>query len=175
MPDLSTFPTAKRQGKTFGSERQFAPIEGQIQRAISRIAESDCPVLIVGEHGVGKRTIAAQIHAQSHRSRSQFTEIPGATADAQNILSAFSTKGTVYLTEIANLSPALQELIVSTYFHSREAQSCRLLCGTRRELIEDVKTSRMREDFYYQVSTVTLRISPLRCRRAEILSITDGL
>jgi DNA-binding NtrC family response regulator len=175
MPDIATIPSAKRQAKPFVSERPFAPIEGQIQRAISRIAESDCPVLIVGEHGVGKRTIATQIHVQSHRSRSQFTEIPGATADAQNILSAFSTRGTVYLTEIANLSPALQELIVNTYFHSKEAQSCRLLCGTRHELIEDVKTSRMREDFYYQVSTVTLRISPLRCRRAEILSITDGL
>ncbi len=129
--------------------RQFAPIEAQIQRAISRIAESDCPVLIVGEHGVGKRTIAAQIHAQSHRSRSSITEIPCADADAQGILAAFSTKGTVYLTEIADLSLALQELIVNTYFHSGQTQSCRLLCGTSRELIEEVKASRMREDFYY--------------------------
>ena len=175
MADLTTIQSAKRQAKPFVSERQFAPIEGQIQRAISRIAESECPVLIVGEHGVGKRTIAAQIHVQSHRSRSNFTELPGAATDAQNILSAFSTKGTVYLTEIANLSLALQELIVNTYFHSEQTQSCRLLCGTSRELIEDVKTSRMREDFYYLVSTVTLRISPLRCRKAEILSITDGL
>ena len=175
MADLATIPSAKRQAKPSVSEKQFAPIEGQIQRAISRIAASDCPVLIVGEHGVGKRTIATQIHVQSHRSRNNFTEIPGATVDAQNILSAFSTRGTLYLTEIANLSPALQELIVSTYFHSEQTQSCRLLCGTSRELIEDVKTSRMREDFYYLVSNVTLRISPLRCRKAEILSISDGL
>ena len=175
MADLTTIQSAKRQAKPFISERPFAPIEGQIQRAISRIAESDCPVLIVGEHGVGKRTIAAQIHVQSHRSRCNFTEIPSAAADAQNILAAFSTRGTVYLTEIANLSLALQELIINTYFHSEQSQSCRLLCGTSRELIEDVKTSSMREDFYYLVSTVTLRISPLRCRKAEILSITDGL
>ena len=175
MPDLPTMPPAKRQAKPFASERQIAPIEGQILRAISRFAESDCPVLIVGERGVGKRTIAAQIHVQSHRSRANFTEIACATADAHNILSAFATKGTVYLTDIADLNPTLQELIVNTYFHSERAQSCRLLCGTSRELIEDVKTSRMREDFYYRVRTVTLHISPLRCRKAEILSITDGL
>jgi DNA-binding NtrC family response regulator len=175
MAAITTLQNAKRQAKPFVSERQFAPVEGQIQRAISRIAESDCPVLVVGEHGVGKRTIAVQIHMQSHRSRGNFTEIPGATADAQNILSAFSTKGTVYLTEVANLSLALQELIINTYFHSEQAQCCRLLCGTSSELIEDVKTSRMREDFYYLVSNVTLHISPLRCRKAEILSISDGL
>jgi DNA-binding NtrC family response regulator len=175
MADMTTIPSAKRQAKPIVSERQFAPIEVRIQRAISRIADSDCPVLIVGERGVGKRTIAAQIHVQSHRSRSNFTEIPSAAADAQNILEAFSTRGTVYLTEIASLSQALQELIINTYFHSEKAQSCRLLCGTSRELIEDVKTSRMREDFYYLASTVTLRISPLRCRKAEILAITDGL
>ncbi len=175
MAGSATIQSAKRQAKPFLPARQFTPIEGQIQRAIARIAESDCPVLIVGEHGVGKRTIASQIHAQSHRSRSNFTEIPSVDADVQTILSAFSTKGTVYLTEISDLSLALQDLIINAYFHSEETQNSRLLCGTSRELIEDVKTSRMREDFYYLVSTVTLRISPLRCRKSEILSIADDL
>ena len=157
-----------------GQAKPFAPIEAQVQRAIARIAVSDCPVLIVGEHGVGKRTIAAQIHAQSHRSRSSFTEIQSAHADAQAILAAFSTKGTVYLAEIGDLSVALQEVIIDTYFRSEQAQS-RLVCGTSRELLEEVKTWRMREDFYYLVSAVTLRIPPLRCRKSEILSIADEL
>jgi len=159
----------KRQSKP------FAPIEMQIQRAIARIAESDCPVLIVGEHGVGKRSIAEQIHAQSHRTRSAYTEIRSKDADAQAILSAFSTRGTLYLAEIGDLSLALQELIVNTYFRSGQQQSSRLLCGTSRELLEEVKTWRMREDFYYLVSAVSLRISPLRCRKSEILSIADDL
>ena len=158
-----------------GQAKPFAPIEAQIQRAITRIAVSDCPVLIVGEHGVGKRTIAAQIHAQSHRSRNTFTEIHSAHADAQAIQSAFSTKGTVYLAEIGDLSLALQEQIIDAYFHSEQAQSSRLICGTSRELLEEVKSWRMREDFYYLVSAVTLRISPLRCRKSEILSIADEL
>lgn len=175
MAGSATLQSVKRQAKPFASARQFAPLEGHIQRAIARIAESDCPVLIVGEHGAGKRTIAAQIHVQSHRSRSNFTEISSLDADVQNLLAAFSTRGTVYLAEIADLSPALQELIVNTYFHQEPAQNCRLLCGTSRELLEEVKSSRMSEVFYYLVSTVTLHISPLRCRRSEILSIADNL
>jgi DNA-binding NtrC family response regulator len=163
---------AKRQTKPSAA---ISPIEAQIQRAIARIAESDCPILIVGERGVGKRSVAEQIHAQSHRSRGVYTEICSADADAQVLLSAFSTKGTVYLSEIGDLSLALQELIVNSYFHSEEAQKSRLLCGTSRELLEEVKTWRMKEDFYYLVSAVTLRISPLRCRKSEILSIADDL
>jgi DNA-binding NtrC family response regulator len=158
-----------------GLAKPFTPIEAQIKRAIARIAESDCPVLIVGEHGVGKRSIAAQIHAQSHQSRNTFTVIQSADADAQALQSAFSTKGTVYLAETGDLSLGLQELIIDQYFHSEQAQSSRLVCGTSRDLFEDVKTWRMREDFYYLVSAVTLRISPLRCRKSEILSIADDL
>jgi two-component system response regulator AtoC len=175
MAGITSIQNAKRHAKPFVSERQFAPIEGQIQRAIARIAESDCPVLIVGEHGVGKRSIAAQIHTQSHRSRSSYAEIPSADADAQTILTAFSTKGTVYLTEIGDLSLDLQELIISNYFHSGQTPNSRLLCGTSRELVEEIRSSRIREDFYYLISPVTLRISPLRCRKSEILSIADAL
>ena len=160
---------AKRQ------ERPLAPIEAQVKHAIARIAESDCPVLIVGEHGVGKRSIAGQIHIQSRRSRALYTEIRSADTNAEEILTAFSSKGTVYLAEVGDLNLALQELIANTYFHSGTTQSSRLLCGTSRELLEDVKSWRMRENFYYLVSAVTLRIPPLRCRKSEILSIADNL
>jgi two-component system response regulator AtoC len=175
MASSATIQNVKRQTRTAGTVRPFAPVEAQTQRAIARIAESDCPVLIVGEPGVGKRSIAVQIHAQSHRSRGLFTEIHGAEASAESILSAFSTRGTIYLAEIGDLSLALQELIIDTYFHSEQVQSSRLLCGTSRELLEEVKTWRMREDFYYLISAVSLRISPLRCRKSEILSIAEDL
>ena len=129
-----------------------------MQRAIARIAESDCPVLIMGEHGAGKRSIAAQIHALSNLSRSAFQEIRCGDTNAQALLAALSTRGTVYLVEITDLSLSLQELIVNTYFRSEQAPTCRLLCGSSRELLEEVKSWRMKEDFYYLVSAVTLRI-----------------
>jgi DNA-binding NtrC family response regulator len=69
----------------------------------------------------------------------------------------------------------MQELIVNTIFAPNRSQACRLLCGSSRELLEEVKSRRMREDFYYLVSAVTLRIPPLRCRKSEILSIADEL
>lgn len=169
MADSTTIQLAKRQS------HPSSPIELQVQRAIARIADSDCPVLIVGEHGVGKRSIAAQIHAQSHRARGGYIEIPSSEVSPTELMRALATRGTVYLSEVGDLSLSIQEVMIDEYFRSEGAQSSRLLCGTSRELIGDVKASRMREDFYYLVSAVTLRISPLRCRKSEILSIADEL
>jgi two-component system, NtrC family, response regulator AtoC len=162
-------PVARKQVRLAGH------IDAQMQSAIACIAESDCPVLIVGERGVGKRSIAAQIHAQSHRSRRPFLEIHSADADDQTVLSAFSAKGTIYMAEIGELSLALQDLLVCTFFNGGQLHGSRLICGTSRELSEEVKTWRLREDFYYLVSAVMLRISPLRLRKSEILLIADEL
>ncbi len=151
------------------------PTEARIQHAIARIAESDCPVLILGEHGAGKRSVAAQIHAQSNLPRNAFQEIHCLDADAIALRSALSVRGTLYLSEIAELSLALQELLVNAYYRSEKAQTCRLLFGSSRDLAEEVKSWRMREDFYYHISAITLLIPPLRCRKHEILSIADVL
>ncbi len=169
MESTSTFQFAKR------TPRLLAPIEMHVQSTVSRIADSDCPVLIEGEHGAGKRSIAAQIHMQSHRSRGAFTEIQSQGAEASVVLSALAQKGTVYLSEIGDLSLDIQGLIVDSYFHAEQAPLGRLLCGTSRELSGEVKSLRMRDDFFYLVSGVTLRVSPLRCRKSEILSIADDL
>jgi len=69
----------------------------------------------------------------------------------------------------------MQELLVNSYFRSERVQSCRLLCGSSRDLPREVKSWRMREDFYYFVSAVTLQVPPLRCRKLEILPIADEL
>ncbi len=175
MAATATIQHGKRQSKASSLARSFVPVEPHIRHAIGCIAESGCPVLIVGEPGVGKRSIAAQIHALSALARGAFIEISSAEASAETILAALSIRGTVYLTEIGDLTLSLQELLLDVYFRSSETPTCRLLCGTSRELLEEVKTWRMREDFYYMVSAVSLRVSPLRCRRAEILSIAEEL
>jgi DNA-binding NtrC family response regulator len=151
------------------------PMKAGLQFVVDRIAESDCPVLILGEHGAGKRSMARQIHAQSNRSRCEFQEICCTDANAPTLRQALSANGTVYLPEITELSLSLQELLVNQYFHSVQGRACRLLCSSSRELQDEVKSWRMREDFYYLVSAVSLRIPPLRCRKSEILSISDEL
>ena len=146
-----------------------------MQRAIARIAECDCPVLILGERGVGKRSVAQQIHARSAHSRGDLHEIRCSEANTPALRAALSANGTVYLNEISELSISLQEFLVHTYLLSEQAQTCRLLCGSTHELLEEVKSWRMREDFFYLISAVTLRIPPLRCRKSEILSMADEL
>jgi DNA-binding NtrC family response regulator len=96
-------------------------------------------------------------------------------AGAAALTAALATNGTVYLYDVADLSIALQECIVDAYSRSEPAPACRLLCASSREPAEEFKLRRMREDFYYLVSAVTLRIPPLRCRKAEILSMAEEL
>lgn len=169
MASATTNQKGRRQGAS------FPPIQAQMRRAISRIAESDCPVLIAGEHGVGKRLIAEQIHAQSHRSRAAYLELEATDADPKSVRSALSSNGTLYLAEVGDLSLPLQELILDAYLHSERSQGCRLLFSTSRELQEEVRAWRMSEDFYYLASAITLHVSPLRCRKREILSMADEL
>jgi len=169
MTNISTVVGEKKHSK------RFALLAGQRLDAVSHIAESDSPVLIAGEHGVGKGLIAAEIHAMSHRARSGFVEIQSADADAEIVVAAISGKGTVYFAEIENLGLPLQELIVDSYLYTDWRNRARLLCGSDGELLDQVRQGRIREDFYYLVSGVTLRIFPLRFRKSEIISIADDL
>jgi two-component system, NtrC family, response regulator AtoC len=164
-----TLQDAERQAKA------AFPIGAQYRRTIVQLAESDCPVLIAGEASVGKRSVAELIHAQSHRSRSVFNEIRAVDCIPERMLSALSTRGTIYLCDVGDLSFEVQELLIENYFHGKEAFSVRLLCGTRRELLDEVKSRRMREDFFHLIAAVTFRIAPLRLRKAELLSIADDL
>lgn len=154
--------------------RAALTVEPRIRRALAGLAETDCPVLIAGEPGVGKQAIAAQIHALSPRSRAEFIQLSASDCSARRLLSALSNGGTVYLGEVTHLTAGLQEQIVAHYSHGKQPRS-RLLCGTTHELLDEIKARRMREDFYHLISAVTLRISPLRFRKTEILAIAEDL
>lgn len=123
--------------------------DAQLRGVVGHLAECECPVLIVGEHGAGKRFAATQIHLQSHRSRSTYQELNCIELDAQTILSALSTKKTVYLIEVADLDPSLQELLIRAYFLSDQPQNCHLVFGSSRELPEEVKSRRITFDSPY--------------------------
>lgn len=148
----------------------------QVRLAMAHIAESDCPVLILGEHGVGKRSAARQLHALSFRRQEPYTEVGCADLDEESLLPSLSTNGTLHLHEIAELSLPLQELVVQTYLEIQpSAPACRLLLSSSREPVDEVRSQRMNEQFYFFASAVTLRIPPLRCRKLEIPAIVDEL
>jgi two-component system, NtrC family, response regulator AtoC len=167
MATGATVQSAKRHAKA------LSPVVARFHRAIVRLAECGCPVLIVGEVGAGKRTIAERIHAQSHGARTGFRETSAADCTPETLLSALSAPGTLYLNEVSGLSASLQQLIVESYSHGKDGVNARLLCGTSHELSEEVKSRRMREDFFHLVSAVTFRIPPLRLRKDELLAIAD--
>jgi two-component system, NtrC family, response regulator AtoC len=150
-------------------------MDARFCRAITRLAECSCPVLIVGEIGAGKRSVAQRIHIQSFGGRSEFREIPAANCAAETLLAAFSAPGTIYLNEVSGLCTSLQELIVENYVRAQDEHAARLLCGTSHELMEEVKSLRMREDFFHLISAFTFRIPPLRFRREELLVVADEL
>lgn len=152
-----------------------APVESRIQQAAFRLAESDCPVLILGEQGAGKRTMATWIHAHSKRSTSVFQEIQCLEASAEILQAAICANGTLYLSEITDLDLSSQEWILDSYYCSKQPPACRLLFGSSRDPGEEVKSWRMQEEFFHFISAVTLRIPPLRLRRSEILSLADEL
>ena len=162
-----------QEGK--GRGKLSSSTEAQVQCAILNVAGTDTPVLIQGESGVGKRTIAAQIHVQSHRSRSMYKEMKCATIGEREVRTALSYKGTVYLEEIGELNLDMQKMLLENYFHAEKPATARFLFGTSRDLREDVSSWRMREDFYYCISAITLLIPPLRCRKAEILRTAEDL
>ena len=165
-------------GTIQGVKRRTKPltyIEPRIRRVLAQVADTDFPLLLAGEHGAGKRTVALQLHGQSHRSRGVFTEIQGADCNEESVLSALSSRGTVYIAEAGDLNYELQALITERYLLVEQDRASRLLFGTSRELLEDVVSCRIREDFFHLISGITLRISPLRCRKAEIPLIADEL
>ena len=148
----------------------------QVRLAMTHIAESDCPVLILGEHGVGKRSVARQLHALSLRRQEPFTEVSCADLDEESLLPSLSTNGILHLYEIAELSLPLQKLVVQFYLEIQPTTpACRLLLSSSREPLDEMRSQRINEQFYFFASAVTLRIPPLRYRKSEIPSIVDEL
>jgi len=152
-----------------------ASIKEQMRLAISRIAETNCPILLVGERGVGKRSAAERIHASAPDLRGDFIEIPCGEVDVESLLAVLSHNCTVYLSELSSLSLPVQDSLVRRYFRSGHTHNGRLLFGSCREPMDDVRSLRLNEDFYYLVSAVTLHIPPLRCRKPEIPALADEL
>jgi two-component system, NtrC family, response regulator AtoC len=116
-----------------------------------------------------------QLHTESFRAHLAFIELNCAGITSEEMQSRLSGAGTVYLADVGALAPALQELVVNLYFRTSNAGAPGLFCGTSRELIQEVRTKRIRQDFYHLVSAITLHIPPLRFRKDEILDIAADL
>ncbi|GGE91464.1 sigma-54-dependent Fis family transcriptional regulator [Stappia taiwanensis] len=170
---------------------------------IRRIAPSTAPVFVTGESGSGKELCAAAIHARSPRKDSAFVAINCAAIPAElmeseifgHVRGAFTgagedrpgaaelaDKGTLFLDEIGEMDIALQSKLlrfVQTGMIQRVGDTrqrpvdVRILCATNRDPHEEIARGRFREDLYYRLHVLPIRLPALRDRREDILPLAQ--
>ena len=170
----------------------------RIYETILQIAETQVPVLIQGESGVGKDLVARMIHRESNLSDKPFVKVNCAAMPAELVESElfgyrkgaftgahidrvgkfeFANGGTIFLDEIgeftstiqAKLLQVLQEGRFTRLGSNRDTQvNVRILAATNRKLEQALKDGTFREDLYYRLNVVNLDIPPLRERKEEI-------
>jgi two-component system response regulator PilR (NtrC family) len=169
-----------------------------IREQITRLARSQAPVYISGESGAGKEVAARAIHAQSVRADGPFVPVncgalppelmdseffghlkgafTGAIADKVGLFQA-ADGGTLLLDEVADLPlamqvkllRAIQEKAVRPVGSTAEvAVDVRVLCATHRDLAQEVRAGRFRQDLFYRLNVIELPLPSLRARREDI-------
>ena len=174
-----------------------------IYEIIENVAESDANILILGESGTGKEVIANAIHYKSHRSKMPFVKVncsalpkdliesqlfghvkgsfTGANADKIGFIGQ-ANGGSLLLDEIGempiDLQPKLLRVLQEKVYYrvgSDKPQQAdfRLICATNRDPFEAIKDGKLREDLYYRVNTIEIRIPPLRDRMEDVPMLAE--
>src|ERR1022692_1447102 len=149
-----------------------------VEAVMREVAQSEVPVLLLAERGAGKKATARRVHGLSRRGRQSFRVVACATLEPYKFGDSaghvsLRGAGTVFLEELAELSAAgqawlLQALTGGNGKDGRSQDIARLICGSARGLEAEVRAGNLREDLYYRISGVCLRLPPLRQRREDI-------
>ena len=156
-----------------------SPSMRAVEVVIRELASSDVPVLLLAEVGAGKRTIARRIHESSSHSREAFRIMACAALTAESFENSGSEallqEGTIFLEEIGDISSNCQmkllEILPKVGENGNRRMRARLICGSARDLEAEMKLGRFREDLYYRISGVCLRLPPLRQRKEDIAEL----
>lgn len=180
-----------------------SPAMQQLKATISKLARSQAPVYIHGESGSGKELVAQQIHLQGSRAKAPFIPVncgaipenlmeseffghkkgsfTGAIADKQGLFQA-AHKGTLFLDEVADLPltmqvkllRAIQEGAIKPVGGLEEIPvDVRILSATHKSLEHEVAAGHFRQDLYYRLNVIKLKVPPLRERREDILLLAE--
>jgi DNA-binding NtrC family response regulator len=155
-----------------------------VKEIIRELAQSDVPVLVLAERGAGKRATAQRIHELSRRKARPFRALTCGALTPDDLSmpigngETWLNGGTVFLEELADLSLECQAHLLRALPRTEgsgpiSAERARLVCGSARDLELEVKAGRLREDFYYRISSVCLRLPPLRQRKEDIPFLMD--
>lgn len=181
-----------------------SPAMREVYEVIERVARTPTSVLIEGETGTGKELVARAIHKFSGGSgpfvpvncvaisqdlfeSELFGHIKGAFTGAHQAregLFSFAGGGILFLDEISEMSTALQAKLLRVLESRRVrpvgsdrelAVDTRIVTATNRNLANEVKAGRFREDLYYRLNVVTIKVPPLRQRREDIPELLEFL
>jgi transcriptional regulator with PAS, ATPase and Fis domain len=161
-------------------------------------AESDSPILLLGETGTGKGVLARWMHDRSPRAASLFVEInctslkgdlliselfghakgafTSSVSDKQGLIEV-ADQGTLFLDEIGDMEAAIQsqflKVIEEKQFRrlgevKQRSSNFRLICATNRNLIEETEKGRFRKDLYFRIAVFPISLPPLRERIEDL-------
>jgi two-component system, NtrC family, response regulator AtoC len=149
-----------------------------IQQVMEDIAPTEIPVVLVGESGTGKDAVALHLHRRSPRRTHPFRKILGSSATPEQLsLDGVGREpGTAYLDEVADLSPASQTRLLQILAEREGSGGVpvpRLVSSTTRNLEQGMRAGRFREELYFRLNGVCLRLPPLRHRREDIPALAE--
>jgi two-component system nitrogen regulation response regulator NtrX len=175
-----------------------SPALRQVWDAVKRAAPTNATVLLLGESGVGKELVARSIHRNSLRSRERFVQVNCAAIPEELIESELfghekgsftgatekqigkfeqADKGTIFLDEVGDMSPktqakvlrVLQEGEVERLGSARTIKvDVRVIAATNKDLEQEIEKGSFREDLYFRLSVIPIKVPPLRERREDI-------
>lgn len=180
-----------------------SPVMVSLKQMIARVAASNACVLITGENGTGKELVAQNLHYLSHRAGRPLVEVncaaipkdlieaelfgyeKGAFTGADRAKKGkfdFANGGTLFLDEIGDMSLEAQAKILrilqERQFHRVGGEELievdvRVIAATNKNLEEEIKAGRFREDLFYRLNVVPLKVAPLRQRREDVVLLVD--
>ncbi len=203
MSALQEARAASHSEEYSGNILGHSPQMKEVFTMMNVLARTDASVLITGETGTGKDKIAEQLHRSSQRKRQPFVKVncgalPEALLESElfgHVKGAFTgavkdnvgmfrlaDKGTIFLTEIGDLSLPLQVKLLSVLddqeFYSvgsskKVRVDVRVIAATHRSLREEVDKGTFREDLFYRLNVLHLHVPPLRERTGDIRLLLD--
>ncbi len=175
----------------------------QIKAIIEKVAPTDARVLITGKNGTGKEVVARMIHSLSNRAEQAFVEVNCAAIPSELIESELfghmkgsftgavkdragkfeqADNGTIFLDEIGDMSMpaqakvlrALQENKITRVGADKDIEvNVRVIAATNKNLEEEIKAGRFREDLYHRLSVILIQVPTLNQRLEDIPLLTD--
>jgi len=182
-----------------------SPSMQQVRQMIEKLARSQAPIYISGESGSGKELAARLIHSRSARAAGAFVPVncgaipenlmeseffgyrkgafTGADSEREGFFQA-AHGGTLFLDEVADLPLAMQVKLLRAIQEKRvrkvgsvaeEPVDVRIICATHKNLRELVEKGAFRQDLYYRLNVIELRMPPLRERMEDIAPLVEAI